>query len=78
MSRFPRTQEAIGHAASIADMTIMVDNSRKQRKAFTLARAQRKDEILFDCRGPRHKVDPALITVATPWLDKVTGAWPPQ
>jgi predicted ABC-type ATPase len=27
ISRFPRTQKAVGHAATVADMTIMFDNS---------------------------------------------------
>jgi hypothetical protein len=40
-SRFPRTQLAVGHAAPLADMTLMFDNSRSSEKAFALVRAQR-------------------------------------
>jgi predicted ABC-type ATPase len=65
LSRFPRTQQAIGHAAAmIADMSVMFDNSRKQKKAFSLVRAQKRDEVLFDCRDPRYEVEPALRDVA--------------
>jgi predicted ABC-type ATPase len=74
-SRFPRTQKAIGHAAAIADMTVMFDNSRQERKAFALTRAQSKSEVLFDCRDSRYKVDPKLRIVAEPWLAAVVGPW---
>ena len=32
-ARFPRTQSAVGHAAPLADMTLMFDNSRASEKA---------------------------------------------
>lgn len=69
-SRFPRTQKAIGLAALEADLTLMFDNSRSLKHAFTLARAQRKSQLLYDCRldGKRN---PELRTAATPWLDQV-------
>ncbi len=76
VQRFPRTQQAIGHAAlAIADMTVMFDNSRKEGKAFSLVRAQRKNHVLFDCRDPKYKINPALRDVADSWLTKVAGPW---
>lgn len=74
-SRFPRTQRAIGHAAPIADMTLMFDNSRTPDKAFALVRAQRGKRILFDCRDPQYILDRSLRAVARPWLEKVTGPY---
>lgn len=69
--RFPRTQAAIGHASTLADMTLMFDNSRTPDKAFALVRAQRKSRVLFDARDLAYKIDPELLVVARPWLDKV-------
>jgi predicted ABC-type ATPase len=74
-SRFPRTQRAIGHAAPIADMTLMFDNSRTPDEAFTLVRAQRGKHVLFDCRDPQYILDRSLRAVARPWLEKITGAY---
>ena len=72
-SRFPRTQLAVGHAAPLADMTLMFDNSRSSEKAFALVRAQRGNRILFDCRDPRYSVENELRAIADTWLDKVIG-----
>jgi predicted ABC-type ATPase len=69
--RAPRTQAAIAHAAPLADMTIMFDNSREVDKAFSLVRAQTKKKVLFDARDAEFKVDQELRTVSTLWLDKV-------
>lgn len=71
--RFPRTQAAVGHAAPLADMTLMFDNSRSPDRAFTLVRAQQKAAVLFDARDPRYRIDADLRAVATPWLNKVVG-----
>ena len=73
--RFPKTQQAIRHASQIADLTVMFDNSRREKKAFALARAQRKTELLYDCRDLQYKSDPALRIVAEPWLIQVSGDW---
>lgn len=73
--RFPRTQEAIGAASLIADMTLMFDNSRTKRQAFTLARAQRKSEVLFDCRDTNYYVGNELRLIAGIWLRNVVGPW---
>jgi predicted ABC-type ATPase len=72
--RFGRTQAAIGAASTIADVTIMLDNSRTLESAFSLARAQRRGRVLFDCRDPRYRINPDLRRVATIWLQKVVGA----
>ena len=76
MTRFPRTQKAIGHAALIADLTLMFDNSRSEKNAFALARAQRRGEVLYDCREASYEIDPVLRAVAGPWLTQVVGIWP--
>lgn len=73
LDRFPRTQAAIGHAAPIADMTIMFDNSRSTDKAFALVRAQIKRRVLFDARDLALDIAPELRSVATPWLDAIVG-----
>jgi predicted ABC-type ATPase len=69
IERFPRTQRAIAHAAPLADLTLMFDNSRSQDKAFSLVRAQTGSKVLYDCRiadsGSR------LTALTSQWLDKV-------
>ena len=70
-SRFPRTQQAIKMASGIADLTLMFDNSRDEKHAFTLARAQRKTEILYDCRDASFQQDPDLVKIAGIWLRNV-------
>lgn len=72
--RFPRTQAAIAHAAPLADMTIMFDNSRGVDKAFSLVRAQTRKKVLFDARDDTFAVDKELRAVSTVWLDKVALA----
>jgi predicted ABC-type ATPase len=67
-SRFPRTQQAIKMARQVADLTLMFDNSRGIDKAFTLVRAQRKNETLYDCRDENFKSDPESIAIASIWL----------
>lgn len=77
-SRFPRTQAAIGVAATIADMAVMFDNSRGLKDAFSLARVQRGADILFDCRDPKYYVHRDLRFIAGTWLRKVVGRWPAE
>lgn len=74
--RFPRTRAAIGHASTIADMTVMFDNSRDESSAFSMVRAQLKRRVLFDVRDGAFDADADLRLVATPWLNAVTGPWP--
>lgn len=66
--RFPRTQQAIKAAASVADATIMMDNSLSQKEAFTVCRVQLGGEILFDIRA----LDPGPAPEITAWLDLVS------
>jgi hypothetical protein len=58
-------------ASTVADMTLMFDNSRSVRDAFSLVRAQRKGTVLYDCREPQFKQDAELIEVAELWLSRV-------
>ncbi len=48
--RFPRTQQAIRAAAAVADATILTDNSRTPRDAFTVCRVQLGTQALYDMR----------------------------
>jgi len=49
----------------------MFDNSRNLENAFTLVRAQRQMEVLYDCRDTSFKQDPDLVRIAGMWLGKV-------
>ncbi len=71
LQRFPRTREAIRLASSIADMTLMFDNSRTPEKAFTLARVQTGTEVIYDCRLTPPTNDPGLVSAASAWLQIV-------
>ena len=71
VSRYPRTQAAVGHAAPIADMTAMFDNSFDEKRAFSLVRVQTGPSVLFDCRDTRFEFDPVLRKVARTWMDRV-------
>lgn len=78
ISRFPRTQKAVGHATTVADMTIMFDNSATADKAFRLVRVQHKKRIRFDCRDPQYVVAEDLLRLAGRWLLPVVGPWKPS
>lgn len=73
--RFARTQMAVGHAATLANMTLMFDNSRDRRHAFSLVRAQKGKKVWFDCRDPRHAHDKELRKVADLWLSKLAASY---
>jgi predicted ABC-type ATPase len=70
-SRFPRTQQAIRMASEVADLTLMLDNSRNIENAFSLVRAQGRKEILYDCRDVGFRQDPDLVRIAGLWLRQV-------
>jgi predicted ABC-type ATPase len=70
-SRFPRTQQAIKMASTVADMTLMFDNSRGIEEAFSLVRVQKKADVLYDCRDAKFIQDKDLVTTADLWLSKV-------
>ena len=69
-TRFPRTQKAINQAITVADAAILVDNSRSKELAFTLCRAQTKNEILFDLRGAG-KTERPIPSEIKAWMDVV-------
>jgi predicted ABC-type ATPase len=69
--RFARTQKAVGQAAPLADMTLMFDNSRDRRHAYSLVRAQQGKTVWFDCRNPKQSSDQQLQQVARLWLPKL-------
>ena len=66
--RFPRTQHAIGEAAEIADASIFTDNSRDERRAFTVCRVQIGQRPVFDLRDASSTVSPAILE----WLRVVS------
>jgi predicted ABC-type ATPase len=65
--RYPRTQQAIKHAMSIADAAILLDNSRTERVAFTPVHIRRKKQVEFDIRD----VLPFTPSEISAWLDIV-------
>lgn len=71
LSRFPRTQAAIRAASTVADATVLVDNSRNARHAFTVAAIQRGAVRTYDIRRPAGAGVPAEIQA---WLDIVAPA----
>lgn len=75
VARFPRTQKAVGAAAPLADMTLMFDNSLDPKRAFSLARVQRANDVLYDCRDDTYAVPRHVRQVAAPWLERVSGAF---
>ncbi len=68
IARFPRTQCAIREAAKIADATIFTDNSRDEKRAFTVCRVQLGEQALYDLRAG----DRTVAAVIQEWLDKVS------
>lgn len=58
---------AFRRAASIADATIMADNSRDERQAFTVCRVQLGARVLFDLRDYAGGAPPAIQA----WMDVV-------
>ena len=63
--RFPRTQRIVAEAAEIADATIMADNSRGTRQAFTVCRVQLKTRRLFDLRDQPGEPPASILS----WMD---------
>ncbi|WP_374537612.1 zeta toxin family protein [Chitinimonas taiwanensis] len=66
--RFPRTQQAIKNAISVADAAILADNSQEADKAFTVCRIQLRDEVAYDLRN-NTRLAPQVIRE---WLDIVS------
>jgi predicted ABC-type ATPase len=69
LDRFPRTQRAIGVAASVADATVFTDNSRGKRQAFTVCRIQIGKREVFDIRSATRRRAPSEIGE---WLNVVS------
>jgi predicted ABC-type ATPase len=69
IDRFPRTQRAIGVAASVADATVFTDNSRGERQAFTVCRIQIGEREVFDIRHAARRRTPNEIGE---WLNVVS------
>lgn len=67
IARFPRTQFAIREAAKVADATIFTDNSRDEKRAFTVCRVQLGEKAIFDLRLEERTIAPVILE----WLDKV-------
>lgn len=65
-SRFPRTQKAIKLALSVADASILTDNSSDESQAFTVVQVRMSKDIAFDCRNGNKPVK-----AITDWLDIV-------
>lgn len=66
-NRFPRTQEAVKQALSIADATILTDNSREPHQAFTVCHVQMGDHEIYDCRAFPERQPPVILE----WLNIV-------
>lgn len=68
-ARFPRTQKAIAAALEVADASLLADNSRDRKRAFTICRVEIGGKERFDLRS-----SPATIPskVITRWLDIVS------
>lgn len=65
--RFPRTQRVMALARDVADASMLVDNSRSEKKAFTPCRVQIESRAEYDVRSTGHV--PAPIAG---WLDIVS------
>ena len=72
--RFPRTQRIIRQASVVADATIMADNSRDEKDAFTVCRVQLQQEQVYDLRA---RVGGAPLVIQQ-WLDVVAPVWMPE
>jgi predicted ABC-type ATPase len=67
VDRFPRTRKAIGAALNVADATILFDNSRSERLAFTPVQVRQKRKVQYDIRRAMPRT-PMLIRE---WLDVI-------
>lgn len=67
LRRFPKTQRAIAAASSVADASILADNSRSPGQAFTVCRVQIGEKEVFDLRQAAQTVPSAIAE----WLEIV-------
>ena len=68
LDRFPRTQKAINAALTVADASILMDNSRGLDQAFTVCRVQVGENEVFDARAG----DAPVPVKISPWLEIVS------
>lgn len=66
--RFPRTQQAVSVASTVADAAILVDNSHGPEQAFTVCRVQLGRTQVYDIRDTATDVPPAVAR----WLAVVS------
>lgn len=67
LSRFPNTQKAIRHALDVADASILFDNSRSLKQAFTPVHVRTKVAVIYDVRNDSLRVQASIRA----WLDVV-------
>jgi predicted ABC-type ATPase len=68
LARFPRTQKAVAAAAKVADATIMTDNSREPKHAFSVCRIQLGEQEIYDRRKSGSMPPEAVLQ----WLNIVS------
>lgn len=66
-ARFPRTQRAIAAAVTVADASVLIDNSQSPTQAFKVCQVRLGMKLLFDIRDGRASV-PRLTLI---WMDQV-------
>lgn len=69
--RFPRTQQLVGEASLVADATVMADNSREEKLAFTVCRVQLRDQQVYDLRATQKGAPKGIQD----WLDVLAPNW---
>lgn len=67
LERFPRTQQAVGAALEVADASVLFDNSRSERLAFTPVHIRSNKKAIYDIR----EVWERKVGVIARWLDVV-------
>ena len=68
VDRFPRTQNAIKIAVTVADAAILTDNSLTPKTAFTVCRVQMGCMKMYDCRDLGSPIPEPILE----WLDVVS------
>ena len=68
VDRFPRTQKAIKAAIPVANATILTDNSRDPKNAFTVCHVQMGVKEIFDVRNDNPNTPVSILA----WLDVVS------
>lgn len=66
--RFPRTRTAIAEAIKVADASLLTDNSRDERQAFTIGRVEIGGARVFDLRDGEEPVPKVILR----WLEVVS------